>query len=35
LLRLSQKGEGKQTEPDSIGCNSLDDDCVAQFKEVC
>jgi hypothetical protein len=35
LFCLPHKGEGKQTEPDSVGCDVFDDDCVAQFKKVC
>ena len=34
LLRLPREGEGKQTEPDALRCNILDDDRVAQLKEV-
>jgi hypothetical protein len=35
LFCLPHKGKGKQTEPDSLGCDVFDDDCVTQFKEVC
>ena len=34
LLRLPREGEGKQAEPDALRCDILDDDHVAQLKEV-
>ena len=34
LLHLPQEGEGKQVEPDALRCDVLDDDHVAQLKEV-
>jgi hypothetical protein len=34
LFCLSHKGKEKQTELDSLGCDVLNDDDVAQFKEL-
>jgi hypothetical protein len=34
LFRLSHKGKAKQMELDSLRCDVLDDDGVAQFKEL-
>ena len=34
MFRLSDEGKGKQTKPDVVLRNVLDDDCVAQLKEV-
>jgi hypothetical protein len=34
LFCLSHKEKGKQTELDSLRCDVLDDDGVAQFKEL-
>ena len=34
LFHLPHKGEGKQTEPDASWCDVIDDDSVAQLKEV-
>ena len=34
LFRLSSEGKGKQTEPDAVLHDVLDDDGVAQLKEV-
>jgi hypothetical protein len=34
LFRLSHEREGRQTEPNILGCDVFDDDGVAQFNEV-